>query len=516
MNILFVILSLLIGLVFGGLTYHFIWKKKLSDLEKEKQKVLEEAKKQVEIAQKEAELQVKDSLIKLKIDVEKELKQKREELNAIEKRLSQKEDSLEKRGILIDSREVEILKKEKAVNSLEKELVEKKNQLEGYIKEHRALLEKIANYTAEEAKRDLIQLIEEEAKIESAKRLREIEEELKESANKKAQEYIALSIQRLSGDFVTEKTVSSVTLPNDEMKGRIIGREGRNIRAFESITGVDVIIDDTPEVVVISCHNPVRREVARLSLERLIQDGRIHPARIEEIVEKVRQEVDQSIKEAGEKAVFDTGIHNVHPELIKLLGTLKYRTSYGQNLLEHSLEVSYICGIMASELNLSTKQAKRAGLFHDIGKAVDHEVEGSHATIGADILRKYNENPKIINAVSSHHNEEPMSSIYAILVQAADTLSAARPGARRETIESYVKRVQDLEKIATEFPGVMKAYAIQAGREIRVIVENNKVNDDEAFVLARDIAKKVEGELTYPGQIKVTVIRELRAIEYAR
>lgn len=516
MNFAFVLVSLIIGVVLGGLVYHFIWKKRLLDLEKERQKVLDEAKKQVEIAKKEAELQVKDNLIQLKIEVEKELKQKREELNAIERRLTQKEESLEKRGILIDSREVELLKKEKAVSALEKELIEKKNQLDSYVKEHKALLEKIAGYTAEEAKRDLIQLIEEEAKIESAKRLREIEEELKESASKKAQEYIALSIQRLAGDFVAEKTVSSVTLPNDEMKGRIIGREGRNIRAFEAITGVDVIIDDTPEVVVISCHNPVRREVARLSLERLIQDGRIHPARIEEIVEKVRQEVDQSIKEAGEKAVFDTGIHNVHPDLIKLLGTLKYRTSYGQSLLEHSLEVSYICGIMAAELGLSVKQAKRAGLFHDIGKAVDHEIEGSHATIGADILRKYNENPKIINAVGSHHNEEPMTSIYSILVQAADTLSAARPGARRETLESYVKRVQDLEKIASEFPGVMKAYAIQAGREIRVIVENNKVNDEEAYVLARDIAKKVESELTYPGQIKVTVIRELRAIEYAR
>ncbi len=516
MNLVFGLAGVLLGLVAGVFVFYLISKKKLSDLENERKKVAEEAKKQVEIAKKEAELQLKDSLLQQKIDIDRELKQKKDELAASEKRLAIKEESLQKRIDIIDSREVELLKKERAVSSQEKELADKKNQLENIIREQKQLLEKIAGYTADEAKRDLIQLIEEEAKRESAKRLREIEEELKETATKKAQEYIALSIQRLSGDFVVEKTVSAVALPNDEMKGRIIGREGRNIRAFESITGVDVIIDDTPEVVVISSHNPVRREVARLSLERLISDGRIHPARIEEIVEKVRVEVDQSIKEAGEKAVFDTGIHNVHPDIVKLIGTLKYRTSYGQNLLEHSLEVAYICGIMAAELNLNVKHAKRAGLLHDIGKAVDHEVEGSHAIIGADILRKYNENPKIINAIASHHGEEDAGSIYSILVQAADTLSAARPGARRETLESYVKRVQDLERIAAEAPGVMKAYAIQAGREVRIIVENNKINDDEAFVLARDIAKKIENELTYPGQIKVTVIRELRAIEYAR
>jgi ribonuclease Y len=516
MELILSVAALVLGIAAGAGIYRFYWSKKLSDLDKEKTKVLDEAKKQVEIARKEAELQVKDSLLQLKIDVEKDIKQKKDELANVEKRLSQKEESLEKRIILIDGKEVEILRKDKVVSGLEKELVEKKNLLETQIAEQRKTLERIANYTAEQAKNELMGIMEEQAKHEAAKRLREIDEELKETANKKAQEYIATSIQRLSGDFVAERTVSSVVLPSDEMKGRIIGREGRNIRAFESATGVDVIIDDTPEAVVISSHNPVRREVARLSLDRLIQDGRIHPARIEEVVEKVKVEVDQAIKEAGEKAVFDAGIHNLNSEIVKLIGTLMYRTSYGQNVLEHSLEVAYVCGIMAAELGISIKQAKRAGLLHDIGKAVDHEVEGSHAMIGAEILRKHGEHPKIINALASHHGEEPANSVIAVLVQAADTLSAARPGARRESLESYVKRIQDLEKIASGFNGVHKSYAIQAGREVRVIVENNKVNDDEAYILARDIAKKIEGELTYPGQIRVTVVRETRAVEYAK
>jgi len=516
MEVAVILISLFFGLVIGAVSYHIYWKKSLSDLKAESQRVLDEAKKQVEIAKKEAELQVKDNLLQLKIDAEKELKAKKDELANIERRLAQKEESLEKRSVLVDSREVELLRREKAITSLEKEINEKKAAIDNMLAEQKKILEKIANCTAEEAKQELMNMIEEQAKIESVKRLREIDEELKDTATKKAQEYISTAIQRLSGEVVAEQTVSSVALPNDEMKGRIIGREGRNIRAFEAATGVDVIIDDTPEAVVISSHNPVRREVARLSLEKLIQDGRIHPARIEEVVEKCKQEVEFSIKEAGEKAVFDTGIHNVHPEIVKLLGTLKYRTSYGQNVLQHSLEVAYICGIMAAELNLSIKQAKRAGLLHDIGKAVDHEVEGSHAIIGAEILKKYNENPKIVNAIASHHGEEQANSVYAALVQAADSLSAARPGARRETFESYIKRIQELEKIASSFPGVQKSFAIQAGREVRIIVENSKVTDEQAYLMARDIAKRIESELTYPGQIKVLVVRETRAIEYAK
>jgi len=516
MDIIMILIAGIAGVLIGLLIFYLYSKKQLSNLKLEKTKAEEEAKRLVEIARKEAELQFKDKMLQIKADLERELKEKKDELIALERRLTQKEESIEKRNVLIESREIELLKKEKNISALEKELLDKKANLENLILEHKKTLEKVANLTAEEAKQELIGLIEEEAKHEAAKKIREIEEELKETSLKKAQEYVSLAIQRIAGDFVTEMTVSSVPLPSDEMKGRIIGREGRNIRAFESITGVDVIIDDTPEVVVISCHNPVRREIARLSLEKLIADGRIHPARIEEVVEKSKLEVEQAIKEAGEKALFDVGLHNVHPEIVKLLGTLKYRTSYGQNVLQHSVEVAYLCGIMAAELNVSIKQAKRAGLLHDIGKAVDHEIEGSHAAIGAEILKKHGEHPKIINAILSHHGEEAPNSVIAILVQAADSISAARPGARRETLESYVKRIEELEKIAVQFPGVTKAYAIQAGREVRIMVENTKVSDDDAYILARDIAKKIESELTYPGQIKVTVIRETRAIEYAR
>ncbi len=346
--------------------------------------------------------------------------------------------------------------------------------------------------------------------------MKEIEQEAKEQAAKKAKKILASAINRYAGEYVTEKTVSVVPLPNEEMKGRIIGREGRNIRAIEAATGVDVIIDDTPEVVILSAFNPVRREVARLSLERLITDGRIHPARIEEVVNKVTQEVETSIQEAGEQACFDVDVHGIHPELVKLLGKLKYRTSYGQNVLQHSIEVAFLCGIMAGELGLDVKQAKRAGLLHDIGKAVDHKVEGSHALIGADLAKKYGESEEIVHAIAAHHEDIPPESVLAILVSAADTLSGARPGARRETLETYIKRLQDLEKIALSFPGVSKAYAIQAGRELRVIVESDSLTDEEIFILSKDVAKRIESELTYPGQIKVTVIREKRAIAYAK
>jgi ribonuclease Y len=370
--------------------------------------------------------------------------------------------------------------------------------------------------SGEEAKALLISSMEEEAKHDAAKAIRRIENEARETAHRKAEEILGLAIKRYAGDYVAEKTVSVVNLPNEEMKGRIIGREGRNIRAIEAATGIDIIIDDTPEAVILSGFNPVRREVAKIALERLIDDGRIHPARIEEIVEKVNKEVEEGIKEAGEQAAFDMQVHGIDPELIKLIGRLKYRSSYAQNVLQHSLEVGFICGVMASELGLSVKQAKRAGLLHDIGKAVDHEVEGPHALIGAELARKYGEPLQVVHAIAAHHEEVPPDSVLASLVQAADTLSGARPGARQEMLESYVKRLEDLEKIAMSFEGVSKSYAIQAGREIRIMVEGKVVDDDQSFILCRDIAQKIEKELSYPGQIKVTVIREIRAVEYAR
>jgi ribonuclease Y len=377
-------------------------------------------------------------------------------------------------------------------------------------------IERLAGLSSEEAKALLIGSLEEEAKADAAKLMRRIESETREAAQRKAQEILGLAIKRYAGDYVAEKTVSVVSLPNEEMKGRIIGREGRNIRALEAATGIDVIIDDTPEAVILSGFNPVRRQVAKIALERLIDDGRIHPARIEEMVDKVNKEIEAGIKESGEQAAFDMGVHGMDPEIIKLVGRLKYRTSFAQNVFLHSIEVGFLCGVMASELGLNVKQAKRAGLLHDIGKAVDHEVEGPHALIGAELAKKYNEAPQVIHAIAAHHEEMPPESVLAVLVQAADMLSGARPGARQEMLESYVKRLEDLEKIATSFEGVTKSYAIQAGREIRIMVEGKIVGDDQSFVLCRDIAKRIEKELTYPGQIKVTVIRETRAVEYAR
>jgi ribonuclease Y len=370
--------------------------------------------------------------------------------------------------------------------------------------------------TASEAKSILVESMENEAKLDAAKMIKVIEEEAKETADKKSKEIISLAIQRYAGEYVAERTVSVVPLPSDEMKGRIIGREGRNIRALEAATGIDLIIDDTPEAVILSGFNPVRREVARIALEKLIADGRIHPGRIEEVVRKAEEEVELAIKDAGEQAAFDLGVHGIHPEVLKLIGRLRYRTSYSQNIYQHSLEVAFLCGIMAAELGINVKQAKRAGLLHDLGKAVDHEVEGSHAVIGAELARKYGETPKIFHAIMAHHEDEKPNSVLAVLVQAADALSGARPGARREMMETYVKRLDDLEKISTSFAGVTTAFAIQAGREIRVMVSSEEVTDETAILLAKDIAKKIEADMTYPGQIKVNVIRETRAIEYAR
>ena len=504
------------GLVLGIWWGRRALKGKLREAERQASEILKEAERQAEIKRKEASLQAKEEAYRIKAEVEREMAQKREELLRLEKRLQQRENNIDKRVDLLDAKEAELERKEGELKAREQRVQEKERQYEELLQEERQRLEHLSGVTAEEAKKLLMERMEEEAKYEAAKRIKEIEDELREQATKRAQEIIALAVQRYAGEYVAEKTVSLVNLPAEEMKGRIIGREGRNIRAFEAATGVDLIIDDTPEAVIVSSFNPVRREVARLALERLVSDGRIHPTRIEEVVSQVEEEIEQSIKEAGNQAAFDLGIHDLHPELIKLVGRLRYRTSYGQNVYQHSLEVAFLCGIMAAELNLNVKQAKRAGLLHDIGKAVDHEVEGGHAAIGAELARKYGESEEIIRAIAAHHDEPSPDNLLAVLVQAADALSGARPGARREMYETYVKRLQDLERIGRSFPGVEKAYAIQAGREVRVIVYSDRVSDEEALMLSREVAKKIEKELHYPGQIKVTVIREVRAVDYAK
>jgi len=478
--------------------------------------VIQRAKREAENILKEASLQAKDYMLQVRAEFEKESQKKKEELQKLERRLLQKEEMLDRRTEVVDKRETEINRREKELDAknskldaLMREYSEKKEEV---LKE----LQRIAGMTTDQAKQELMKLIEEEAKHDVAKRIKVLEEEFREEADRKAQKIIALAIQKYAADYVSDRVVTSVSLPSDDMKGRIIGREGRNIRAFEAVTGVDLIIDDTPEAVILSCFNPVRREIARIALERLVADGRIHPARIEEVVGKVTKEVEQQIKEAGEQAIFDLGIHSMHPELIKLIGKLKFRTSYGQNIYSHSLEVAFLAGAIASELGLNPKVAKRAGLLHDIGKAVDHEVEGPHALIGADLAKKYGESSRVVHAIAAHHEDEEPHDILPIIIQAADALSGARPGARREMLENYLRRLEDLEKIASSFKGVEKAYAIQAGREIRVIVHPEKITDEMALMLARDIAKRVEEELQYPGQIRVTVIRETRAVEYAK
>lgn len=510
------VVSIAAGAGVGIYVYQQLQKQRFREIQAQAQEVLDRAKKEAETIKKEAILQAKDTLIQMKAEFERETKETRKELQNLEKRLMQKEENLEKKSDILEAREKELAKREREIERLSKELAQKSEEYEAILQEQKKLLESIAKMTTQEAKNMLIESIKEEARRDAALMVKKIEAEAKELADKKAKEIIALAIQRYAGEYVAEKTVSVVTLPNEEMKGRIIGREGRNIRALEAITGVDLIIDDTPEAVILSAFNPVRREVARIALERLISDGRIHPARIEEVVGKVTEEIEQSIREAGEQAAFDVGVHGLHPELLRLLGKLKYRTSYAQNVLEHSLEVAFLCGIMAAELGLDQKEAKRAGLLHDIGKAVDHELEGPHALIGAELARRYGESEAIVEAIASHHDDVAPESILAVLVQAADALSGARPGARKELLETYIKRLENLEKIAMEFPGVSKAYAIQAGRELRVMVESQVVDDAGVVLLSRDIAKKIESEMTYPGQIKVTVIRETRAVEYAK
>jgi ribonuclease Y len=508
--------GILVGIFIGYWIRRRITENQIESIRSYSKKIINDAHREAKNIKKEAMLRAKDTLYKMKVEFEKETREKKEQLQAHERRLFHKQESLEKRIEQYEKKELELERKEKDIERVEKELAQKKREYEGLIEEGRKQLESIAGISSQEAKDILIKAMESEAKYEAAKLIRKVENEAREEAKRKAQEIIALAIQRYAGEYVTEKTVSVVHLPNEEMKGRIIGREGRNIRAIEAATGVDLIIDDTPEAVILSGFNPVRREVAKISLERLIDDGRIHPARIEEIVQKVNQEIESSIKEAGEQATFDVGVHSIHPELVKLIGRLKYRSSYAQNVLQHSKEVSFICGIMASELGLDVKKAKRAGLLHDIGKAVDHEVEGPHALIGADLAKKYSESSDVVHAIAAHHEEVQPETPLAVLVQAADTLSGARPGARQEMYESYVKRIEELEKIAMSFKGVTKSYAIQAGRELRIMVAGEMIDDEQSYVLCKEIAKKIEKDLTYPGQIKVTVIRETRAVDYAR
>lgn len=482
---------------------------KIKSAEDQAQRILQDAGRDAESKKKESILEAKEEIHKQRTEYEKEVKERRNELQRMERRLLLREEALDKKGDSLESRENNLNKKQQEVQALQ-------DQISELYKKEVEELERLSGLSTEEAKQLLLGNVEKDVKHEAAIMIKDVETKAKEEADKKAREITACAIQRCAADFVSETTVSVVTLPNDEMKGRIIGREGRNIRALETLTGIDLIIDDTPEAVILSGFDPIKREVARIALEKLITDGRIHPARIEEMVEKAKKEVENDIRETGEQATFETGVHGLHPELIRLLGRLKYRTSYGQNVLKHSIEVSYLAGVMASELGADVTIAKRAGLLHDIGKAVDHDVEGPHAIIGGDIVKRYNEAPAIIHAVSAHHNEVEPQTVEAVLIQAADAISAARPGARRETLEAYIKRLQKLEEIANSFEGVEKSYAIQAGREIRIMVKPEQINDADAAQMARDIVKKVENELEYPGQIKVNVIREVRAIEYAK
>ena len=517
------LITAILGFIVGGAVF-FIWEitkqrrdaVNLEAARAQAEEITKEAQTRSQLVAKEAELKAKDIVVGAKADAEREMRDRRREIAAIEQKLEAREETFEKRQEAFERREADLNRRDQSLRSREKTLTDKEEVLQAHIDEARTKLEAVAGLTRDEAKRSLMDEMIGQARTDAAKHIRIVEEEAREEADRRAKRVIAIAIERLAGEFVAERTVSVLALPNDEMKGRIIGREGRNIRAIEAATGVDIIIDDTPEAVVISCHNPIRREIARVALQQLISDGRIHPGRIEEVVRKAEQQVEESIREAGQRAIIEVGVHGIHPELVKLLGMLKYRYSYAQNVLMHSIEAAFICGAMAAELGLNEKQARRAALLHDIGKALTHEVEGSHALIGGEIARKYGESAKIVNAIAAHHEEVKAETILAPLVDAADALSGARPGARREVLESYVKRLEDLETIAKSFKGVEKCFAVQAGREMRVIVEPTQISDEETSMLARDVARKIETDMTYPGQIRVTVIRETRATELAK
>ena len=513
------VLGLLIGAAgAGGLVFlRQKWNQEtIHSAEEAAQQILDEAKKEGSVIKREAQVQAKDTILQAKGEVEQEINERRKEIQQVERRLQGRDEALEKRSEALAGREDGLNRREQSLKSKADSQQKKEQEYDRLVDQTRQKLEQIAGLSRDEAKQVLVDQMTDEARQDASRRIMAVEEEAREEATRRARKIISIAIERLSGEFVSERTASVIHLPSDDMKGRIIGREGRNIRAFEAATGVDLVIDDTPETVLVSSHSPIRREITRVALERLISDGRINPGRIEEVVKKAEGEVEESVREAGQRAVLELGINGVHPEIVKLIGMLKYRYSYGQNVLMHSIETAYICGIIAAELGLNEKQAKRSGLLHDIGKAVSHEIEGSHAIIGGEVARKYGESAKIVNAIAAHHEEVRAETVLAPIVDAADALSGARPGARREVLESYVKRLEDLERISSSFNGVEKSFAVQAGREVRIMVNPGSVSDGDASSIAREVAKQIESEMTYPGQIKVTVIRESRSTEYAR
>ncbi|MFZ3580437.1 ribonuclease Y [Virgibacillus sp. DJP39] len=514
--IISILFALIVGIVVGYLIRKSIAEAKISSAEKLAKQIVDEAHRNADASKKEALLEAKDENHKLRQQTEQDLRERRNETQKQETRLMHKEENLDRKSETLDKRELSLEKKENSLTEKQQQIEEMEGKVEAMIQMQQTELERISGYTTDQAKQVILERIEQEVTHESAIMIKDAENRAKEEADKKAKSILSLAIQRCAADHVAETTVSVVNLPNDEMKGRIIGREGRNIRTLETLTGIDLIIDDTPEAVILSGFDPIRRETARMALEKLVQDGRIHPARIEEMVDKARREVDEYIREIGEETTFEIGVHGLHPDLVKILGRLKYRTSYGQNVLKHSTEVAYLSGLLAAELGEDEKLARRAGLLHDIGKAIDHEVEGSHVEIGKELGVKYKEHEVVINAIASHHGDEEATSVISVLVAAADALSAARPGARSETLENYIKRLEKLEEISESFTGVEKSFAIQAGREIRIIVKPDEINDLESIKVAREIRKRIENELDYPGHIKVTVIRETRTVEYAK